>query len=36
MDVCVKLLEIVNDTSTCEVSLDEVRDEGLVGVSDDI
>jgi len=31
-----KLLEIINDAPSCEASVDEVRDEELVGVSDDI
>jgi len=29
VDVCIKLLEIVNDASSCEVSMDEVGDENL-------
>jgi len=36
MDVHVKLLEIVDDASSCEASVDEVRDKEFVGVPDDI
>jgi len=36
MNVCIKLLEIVNDDLTCKASSDEVGDKELVGVSDDI
>ena len=36
MDVCIKLLEIVDDASTCKASMDEVGDEELFGVPDDI
>jgi len=36
MDVCIKLLEVVNDALTCEASTDEVGDEELFGVPDDI
>jgi len=36
MDVCIKLLEIVDDASSCEASVDEVRDEEFVGVPDDV
>jgi len=36
MNVCIKLLEVVDNASTCEASADEVRDEELFGVSDDI
>jgi len=36
MDVCIKLLEVVDDASTCKASTDEVGDEELFGVPDDI
>jgi len=36
VDMRTKLLEIINDAPSCEASVDEVRDEELVGVSDDI
>jgi len=36
MNVRIKLLEVVDDASTCETSTDEVGDEELFGVSDDI
>jgi len=36
MNVHVKLLKIVDDASSCEVSVDEVRDKEFVGVPDDI
>jgi len=36
VDVCIKLLKIVNYASTCEASTDEVRDEELLGVPDDV
>ena len=36
MDMCVKLLEVIDDASSCEASVDEVRDEEFFGVSDDI
>jgi len=36
MNVCVKLLEIVNDASSCKASVDEVGYEELVGIPDDI
>jgi len=36
MDMCVKFLEVVDDASSCKVSMDEVGDEELLGVPDDI
>jgi len=36
VDMCTKLLEIVDDASTCKVGFDEVRDKELVRVPDDI
>jgi len=36
VNVHVKLLEIVNDASSCEASMDEVGDGELLGVPDDI
>jgi len=36
MDVCTKLLEIINNASSCEASVDEVGDGELVRVPDDI
>ena len=36
VNMCTKLLEIVNNASSCEASVDEVRDKEFVGVSDDI
>jgi len=36
VNVCVKLLEVINDASSCEAGVDEVRDEEFLGVSDDI
>jgi len=36
MDMCVELLKVVDDASSCEVSTDEVGDEELLRVPDDI
>ena len=36
VDVCIKLLKVSDNASSCEVGVDEVRDEELFGVSDDI
>ena len=34
--VCIKLFKIVNNASSCEASVDEVRDKEFFGVPDDI
>ena len=36
VNVHIELLEVVDDASSCEAGMDEVRDEELFGVSDDI
>jgi len=36
MNMCAKLLEVIDYASSCEASVDEVGDEELVGVPDDI
>jgi len=36
MNMCIKLLKVINDASSCEASVNEVGDEELVGVPDDI
>jgi len=36
MDTCTKFLEVVDDASSHEASVDEVRDEESFGVPDDI
>ena len=36
VNVCIKLLKIVNYASTCEASMDVVRDEELLRVPDDV
>jgi len=36
MDMCAKLLEIINNSSSCKAGVDEVRDGELVGVPDDV
>jgi len=36
VNMCIKLLKVINDASSCEAGMDEVRDEEFVGVPDDI
>ena len=36
MNMHVELLEVVDDASSCEASVDEVRDKEFLGVPDDI
>ena len=37
VNMCIKFLKIIDDASSCEASVDEVRDdEELLGVPDDI
>jgi len=36
MNMCVKFLEVINNASSCEASVNEVRDEELFRVPDDV
>jgi len=36
MNMCIKLLEVVNNALSCKAGMDEVRDEELFRVSNDI